>query len=59
MKALVSRWSPITNTIFTCYRELGISLWVVYRIAGLPIVREMYDEFFPYNWLILDKTRPL
>lgn len=29
MKALVARWSPVTNTIFTCYGELGISLWDV------------------------------
>lgn len=43
MKALVARWSPITNTIFTYYEELGISLWDVYRITGLPIVGEMYD----------------
>lgn len=58
MKALVARWSPTINTIFTCYGELGISLWDVYRISGLPIVREMYDEFFPSNRLILDKTHP-
>lgn len=58
MKALVAHWSPATNTIFTCYGELGISLWDVYRITGLPIVGEMYDEFFPANRLILDKTRP-
>lgn len=56
MKALVARWSPTTNTIFTCYREFGISLWDVYRITGLPIVGELYDEFFPLNRLILDKT---
>lgn len=54
---LVVRWSPTINTIFTCNGELGISLWDVYWITGLPIVAEMYDEFFPPNWLILDKTR--
>lgn len=57
MKALVACWSHTTNTIFTCYGELGI-LWDVYRIIGVPIVGEMYDEFFPPNRLILDKTRP-
>lgn len=58
MKDLVARWSPVTNTIFTCYGELGISLWDVYRITGLPIVGEMYDDFFLQNQLILDRTRP-
>lgn len=29
MKAPVAHWSPTTNTIFTCYGELGISLWDV------------------------------
>lgn len=57
MKALVARWTPTTNTIFTCYGELGISLWDAYRVIGLPIVEEMYDAFFPPNQL-LDKTHP-
>lgn len=30
MKALLARWSSVTNTIFTCYGELGISLWEAY-----------------------------
>lgn len=48
-------WSPWTNTILTCYEELSISLWDVYRINGLPRVQEIYDDFFPTNKLTLDK----
>lgn len=40
---------------WTCHGELGISIWDVYQITGLPIVREMYNEFFPTNKIILDK----
>lgn len=38
-----------------CYRELGIFLQDVFWINGLPIVREMYDEFFPNIELIMDQ----
>lgn len=58
MKAMMAHWSPTTNTIFTCYGELGISLWDVYQTTRLPIVGEMYDKFFPPNKLILDQTHP-
>lgn len=44
--ALIAQWSPHTKTILTCYSELCISLWDVYRITGLRTVGEMYDEFF-------------
>lgn len=30
----------------------------IHRITGLPIVGNMYDEFFPKNKLILDKMVP-
>lgn len=46
IKALVAHWSPCTKTFLTYYVELGISLWDVFLIIGLPIVEEMYDDFF-------------
>lgn len=39
-------------------QELGISLWDIFWITGLPLVGEMYDEFFPTNKLIIDKRLP-
>lgn len=58
MKAFIPRRSPYTNSILTCYRELVISLWDVFRITGLPIVREIYDDFFPTTNLIMDQRLP-
>lgn len=58
MKAPVARWSPTINIVFTCYGELVISLWDVYRIIGLSIVGEMYYEFFPHPPIGLFWTRP-
>lgn len=45
LKFLMARWCPNTNTIHTCYRELGISLWDIFHITGLLIAWR--DEFFP------------
>lgn len=42
LKALAACWSSYKNTILTCYGELGISLWDIYQITGLPIMGEMY-----------------
>lgn len=49
MKALVSRWSPCTDTFLTSYMKLGISLCHVYRITRFSIVGEMYND--PYKQL--------
>lgn len=38
-------------------RELEISPWDVYW-RGLPIVGDVYDEFFSISKLILDKKHP-
>lgn len=38
--------------------ELHISFWDVCQNTGLPIVGEMYDQFFLANKLILDKKLP-
>lgn len=55
LKAFVARLCPNTNTTITCYGELGISLWDVYCIIELPIIAEMYNEFFSFNKIILNK----
>lgn len=59
LKALVARWSPCTNNILTCYGELGIFLWDVYRSTRLSIVGEMYDELFFTNKLTFDEKLPV
>ncbi|CAL5440559.1 unnamed protein product [Camellia sinensis] len=49
LKGFLERWSPDTNTFHTIYGELGISLWDLHRISGLPICGEFYEEFTPSN----------
>ncbi|CAL5410211.1 unnamed protein product [Camellia sinensis] len=49
LKGFLERWSPDTNTFHTIYGELGISLWDLHRISGLPIRGEFYEEFTPSN----------
>ena len=48
-KMSLERWSPDTNTFHTIYSEHGISLWDLYRISGIPIRGEFYEEFTPSN----------
>ncbi|CAL5391783.1 unnamed protein product [Camellia sinensis] len=49
LKGFLERWSPDTNTFHTIYGKLGISLWDLHRISGLPICGEFYEEFTPSN----------
>ena len=44
IRAFCERWCPTTNTLHTSIGEASISLWDLYRIAGLPISRSFYDE---------------
>ncbi|GMP55018.1 hypothetical protein CsSME_00019975 [Camellia sinensis var. sinensis] len=44
LKGFLERWSPDTNTFHTIYGELGISLWDLHRISGLPIRSEFYED---------------
>lgn len=55
IKALVARWSPWANNFLTCYEELDITLKDAYRSTRLPIMENMYDEFFLTNNLIFDE----
>ena len=47
IRAFCERWCPITNTLHTSIGEVSISLWELYRIAGLPIIGSFYDEMVP------------
>lgn len=42
----------------TCYEELEISLGYVFQNIGLPVVEEMYDEFFLDHKLIMGQKLP-
>ena len=47
IRAFCERWCPTTNTLHTFIGEVFISLWDLYRIAGLPIIGSFYDEMVP------------
>ena len=42
-------WCPKTNTFITSFGEVGISLWDLRCIGGLPITGELYEEYVPPN----------
>ena len=47
IRAFCERWCPTTNTFHSSIGEVSISLWDLYRIAGLPISGSFYDEMVP------------
>lgn len=55
LKAFTARWCRNTNIVHTCYGELDISVWGVFRIICLLIVRQMYEGFFPGNVIIMNQ----
>ena len=48
-RAFCELWGPLTNTLHHGAGEVGISLYDLGRIGGLPILRAMYEEFLPPN----------
>ena len=44
IKAFYKCWSPTINTLHTSIGKVSISLWDLYRIAGLSISGSFYDE---------------
>ncbi|GMP78935.1 hypothetical protein CsSME_00034684 [Camellia sinensis var. sinensis] len=62
LKGFLERWSPDTNTFHTIYGELGISLWDLHRISGLPICGKFYEDscqskkFNHWTFKFIDKS---
>ncbi|KAL2922485.1 Tropomyosin [Bienertia sinuspersici] len=53
MRAFCESWCPTTNTLHTQLGELSISLWDLYKLGGLPISGEIYDETVPpYDYFL-------
>nr|CAD1821664.1 unnamed protein product [Ananas comosus var. bracteatus] len=48
-KGLVEAWCSESNTFHFPYGEIGISLWDIRVLGGIPILGEMYEEFIPRN----------
>ena len=44
IKVFCERWCPTFHTLHTSIGEVSISLWDLYHIVGLPIMRSFYDE---------------
>ena len=56
-KGFLNHWSSITNSFHLPYGEMSISLWDLYRIAGLPIRGRIYDEWTPSDEELSKKKR--
>ena len=47
MMAFLENWNSSTHSVILKGGEIGISLWDLKHIAGLPIAGESYDEYNP------------
>ncbi|KAJ8430067.1 hypothetical protein Cgig2_028779 [Carnegiea gigantea] len=47
--AFCELWGLLTNTLHHGVGEIGISLYTLEWIGGLPILRDIYEEFLPQN----------
>lgn len=47
LRAFCESWCSSTNTLHTMSGELSISLWDLFRLGGLPISGQLYDETVP------------
>ncbi|XP_020081659.1 uncharacterized protein LOC109705334 [Ananas comosus] len=56
IKALVELWCSETNTFHLPYGEVGISLWEIRGLSGLPIIGDMYDEYILPNSELYNKN---
>ena len=48
-RAFCELWGPLTNTLHHGAGEVGISLYDLERVGGLPILGDIYEEFLPPN----------
>ncbi|KAJ8423893.1 hypothetical protein Cgig2_006230 [Carnegiea gigantea] len=48
-RAFCELWGPLTNTLHHGAGEVGISLYDLERVGGLPILGDIYEEFLPQN----------
>jgi len=48
-QAFCELWGPLTNTLQHGAGEIGISLYDLERIGGLPILAAIYEESLPRN----------
>ncbi|KAH7667081.1 Aminotransferase-like plant mobile domain-containing protein [Dioscorea alata] len=54
-KTITGTWCLKTNTFVTPFGELGISLWDLRCIEGLPIIGKFYEEYVPPNRILYSK----
>ena len=50
-------WGPLTNTLHHGAGEVGISLYDLEKIDGLPILGDIYEQFLPRNEDLLDTEK--
>ncbi|PON42744.1 Aminotransferase-like mobile domain containing protein [Trema orientale] len=55
-RAFTELWGPLTNTFHHSSGEMGISLYDLKVIGGLPILGVPYEEFIPLNRKMVSGT---
>jgi len=56
-RAFCELWGPLTNTLHHGAGEVGISLYDLEKIGGLPILGVIYEEFLPHNEDLMDAEK--
>jgi len=56
-RAFCELWGPLTNTLHHGAAEVGIFLYDLEKIGGLPILGDIYDEFLPCNEDLMDAEK--
>jgi len=53
-RAFCELWDPLANTLHHGAGEVGISLYGLEKMAGFPILGDVYEEFLPRNEDLMD-----
>ncbi|KAJ8421404.1 LOW QUALITY PROTEIN: hypothetical protein Cgig2_017481 [Carnegiea gigantea] len=56
-RAFCELWGALTNMLHHGAGEVNISLYDLERIAGLPILGDVYEEFLPHNEDLMDDEK--
>ncbi|KAJ8439281.1 hypothetical protein Cgig2_016829 [Carnegiea gigantea] len=56
-RAFCELLGPLMNTLHHGAGEIGISLYDLERISGLPVIGDVYKEFLPRNDILCDPTK--
>ena len=56
-RAFCELWGPLTNTLHHSAGEVGVYLYDLEKISGLPILGDIYEEFLPRSEDLMDAKK--